>query len=164
MEPGLAPGSFFDGADEGGRQMKPIAGPSASLIAIALTACTPMGREQIETGADHDRERRGTEVATEASGSHAMQPMLDQIRADAAQRVGVTPDKVKILAVEAVTWADGSLGCPEPGMMYAQALVRGYRIAVDAAGTTLDYHAGPQSRFVHCPPERAQPPSPMDPT
>ena len=93
-----------------------------------------------------------------------MQPMLDQILADAAQRTGVTPDKLKILAVEAVTWADGSLGCPEPGMMYTQALVRGYRIAVEAGGTTLNYHAGAQNRFVHCPPERAQPPSPVDPT
>jgi hypothetical protein len=93
-----------------------------------------------------------------------MQPMLDQIRVDAAQRTGVTPDQVKILTTEAVTWADGSLGCPEPGMMYTQALVRGYRIRVDAAGTTLVYHAGPQNSFVHCPPERAQPPSPMDAT
>jgi len=133
------------------------------LAALALAACAPASQQQTETRADRDL-RQETEVASEAAGSKAMQPMLDQIRADAAQRAGVTPDKVKILAVEAVTWADGSLGCPEPGMMYAQALVRGYRITVDAAGTTLDYHAGPQSRFVHCPPERAQPPSPMDPT
>ena len=127
------------------------------LAALALAACAPTSQQQIETRAE-------TEVASEAAGSQAMQPMLDQIRADAAQRAGVTPDKVKILAVEAVTWADGSLGCPEPGMMYTQALVRGYRIGVDAAGTTLVYHAGPQSTFVHCPPDRAQPPSPVDPT
>ena len=127
------------------------------LAALALAACAPTSQQQIETRAE-------TEVASEAAGSQAMQPMLDQIRADAAQRAAVEPDKVKILAVEAVTWADGSLGCPEPGMMYTQALVRGYRIKVDAASTTLVYHAGPQTTFVHCPPERAQPPSPMDPT
>lgn len=140
--------------------MKPI---GALLATLALAACAPMSQEQVETRSDRDlHPSRG--AGNDAAGSGAMQPMLDQIRADAAQRTSVTPDKVKILAVEAVTWADGSLGCPEPGMMYAQALVRGYRITVDAAGTTLDYHAGPQSRFVHCPPERAQPPSPMDPT
>ena len=74
-----------------------------------------------------------------------MQPMLEQIRADAAQRAGVTLDQVKVLTVESVTWSDGSLGCPEPGMMYTQALVRGYRVRVDAAGTILLYHAGAQT-------------------
>lgn len=93
-----------------------------------------------------------------------MQPMLEQIRADAAQRAGVAFDQVKVLTVESVTWSDGSLGCPEPGMMYTQALVRGYRVRVDAAGTTLLYHAGTQNTFVHCTPERAQEPSSVDPT
>ena len=136
---------------------------ASALAALALAACAPMSREQTETQAGDDLHQEA-EAATGASGSQAMQPMFDQIRADAAQRAGVAPEKVKILTVEAVTWADGSLGCPEPGMMYTQALVRGYRIGVDAAGTTLVYHTGPQSTFVHCPPERAQPPSPMDPT
>ena len=93
-----------------------------------------------------------------------MQPMLEQIRADAAQRAGVTLGQVKVLTVGSVTWSDGSLGCPEPGMMYTQALVRGYRVRVDAAGTMLLYHAGVQSTFVHCPPDRAQEPSSVDPT
>ena len=122
-----------------------------------------MSREQVDTRSDGHL-RQEAEAANVAAGSQVMQPMLDQIRADAAKRAGVTPDKVKILAADAVTWADGSLGCPEPGMMYTQALVPGYRIAVDAAGTTFTYHAGPRGTFVHCPPERAQPPSPMDPT
>ena len=91
-----------------------------------------------------------------------MQPMLEQIRADAAQRAGVALDQVKVLTVESVTWSDGSLGCPEPGMMYTQALVRGYRVRVDAAGTMLLYHAGAQNTFVHCPADRAQEPSPID--
>ena len=93
-----------------------------------------------------------------------MQPMLDRIRADAAQRAGVGPDQVKLLSVESVTWSDGSLGCPEPGMMYTQALVRGQRIRVEVAGTILLYHAGAQNTFVHCPADRAREPSPIDPT
>jgi hypothetical protein len=92
-----------------------------------------------------------------------MQPMIEQIRADAAQRAGVALDDVKLRTVESVTWPDGSLGCPEPGMMYSQALVQGYRIRVDAAGTPVTYHTGATSTFVLCPPG-AQPPSPMDPT
>ena len=93
-----------------------------------------------------------------------MQPMLEQIRADAAQRAGVALDHVKVRAVESVTWSDGSLGCPEPGMMYTQALVRGYRVRVDAGGKMFLYHAGAQNTFVHCPVNRAQEPSPIDST
>jgi hypothetical protein len=29
-------------------------------------------------------------------------------------------------------WNDGSLGCPEPGMMYTQALVNGYWLIIEA--------------------------------
>ena len=135
----------------------------ATTVALALVSCAPMSQEQVATGADRAM-AQGEDPANVAPGSQAMQPMLDRIRADAAQRAGVTPDKVKIVTVEAVTWADGSLGCPEPGMMYSQALVRGNRVMVEAAGKTLLYHTGPQSTFVHCPPERARPPSAMDPT
>lgn len=144
--------------------MKPVAAPITScLIRLALSACTPMSQEQIEGRAD-SAVRSETGPTNEASGTQSMQPMLDRIRADAAQRAGVAPDQVKVLSVESVTWSDGSLGCPEPGMMYTQALVRGYRVRVDAASTVLQYHANARYAFVHCPPDRAQEPSAIDPT
>ena len=126
MEPGFAPGSFFakcrsvriPGDGEGKVVMKPIPALSAPcLVALLLVACSAMNPEQIE-----DRTEPGVgSVAgptNEASGAQSMQPMLERIRADAAERVGVAPDQVKVLSVESVTWSDGSLGCPEPGMMY----------------------------------------------
>ena len=84
-----------------------------------------------------------------------MSPMLEEIRADAARRASVPLDQVKVLSAEAVIWSDGALGCPEPGMMYTQALVPGYRIRVDAAGAPMTYHTRAMSVFVLCPPERA---------
>jgi hypothetical protein len=48
----------------------------------------------------------------------------------------------RIVVAEAVTWSDGSLGCPRPGQLYTQALVPGYRIVVEVDGTTYDYRAG----------------------
>ncbi len=60
---------------------------------------------------------------------------------DAAQRTGVDPGNIEVRIAEPVTWPDGSLGCPQPGMMYTQALVPGYRIVVEAAGEDLHYHA-----------------------
>ena len=49
-------------------------------------------------------------------------------------------------------------------MMYTQALARGNRVRVDAAGTILLDHVGAQHTFVHCPADRAQQPSPIDPS
>lgn len=46
-----------------------------------------------------------------------------------------------ILVAEAVTWPDGSLGCPEPGILYTQQLVDGYRLVLDVDGRSYDYRA-----------------------
>jgi hypothetical protein len=75
--------------------------------------------------------------------------------ADAARRTGLAPDALKVLSAEVVTWSDGSLGCPQPGMMYTQALVPGYRVRIQAGGQVLDYHAGRGGRPTLCPAEHA---------
>ena len=77
---------------------------------------------------------------------------------DAAHSTGFAPASLKVSSVEKVTWLDGSLGCPEPGLMYTQALVAGYRIRIDAGGKTLDYHADKRGTLVLCPAERAAEP------
>ena len=62
---------------------------------------------------------------------------------DAAGRAGVTPDQVKVVSAESMTFPDGSLGCPEPGMAYTQMVVDGFKIVVEANGTTYDYRGTP---------------------
>ncbi len=74
---------------------------------------------------------------------------------DAARVTGLAIDKLKLGTVERVTWRDGSLGCPEPDLMYTQALVPGLRIRIDAAGRQLEYHANTRGTVLLCPPERA---------
>jgi hypothetical protein len=82
--------------------------------------------------------------------------------ADAAMRTGLAPDALKVLSAEAVTWPDGSLGCPQPGMMYTQALVPGYRVRIEAVGQVLDYHAGRSGAPALCPADRSVEPIPAD--
>jgi len=89
-----------------------------------------------------------------------MQGRIDAAIADAARRTGIAAASIKLVAAEAVTWPDGSLGCPQPGMAYTQALVPGYRIRLDAAGRALDYHAGERGAPAYCPAERAREPVP----
>ena len=79
---------------------------------------------------------------------------------DAAHRSGLPRESIKVLAATRVTWPDGSLGCPEPGMLYTQALVPGYRIVVQAGERQYEYHAGTRGQPTYCPPERIRPPVP----
>ncbi len=46
------------------------------------------------------------------------------------------------MSQEDVTWPDGSLGCPQPGMRYTQALVSGSLIVLEANGLFYEYHSG----------------------
>ncbi|MGH8944780.1 MAG: hypothetical protein ACRDVL_01355, partial [Acidimicrobiia bacterium] len=51
-------------------------------------------------------------------------------RADLAAHLGVEVDRIEVSLVEEVVWRDGSIGCPEPGMAYTQALVEGLRLTL----------------------------------
>jgi hypothetical protein len=102
-------------------------------------------------------------AATEPSAMNnvnAPAEMIEAALADAANRSTTAKDDIKVLSAEAVTWSDGSLGCPQPGMMYTQALVPGYRIVLQAGEQTLNYHAMSRGRPVFCPSGRVTPPVP----
>jgi hypothetical protein len=83
-------------------------------------------------------------------GSSLPASITDPIVADAAARLGVDPSAVTIIDAHEETWSDGSLGCPQPGMMYTQALVDGYQVVVEANGTRLDYRGSGPGRFHLC--------------
>jgi hypothetical protein len=67
---------------------------------------------------------------------------VGQAKADLAKRLGVDAAQVRVVSSTEVTWPDGSLGCPEPGMNYTQALVPGSRIILEVAGKQYHYHSG----------------------
>jgi hypothetical protein len=76
--------------------------------------------------------------------------ILDPIVADAAARLSVGPAAVSIVSAVPETFSDGSLGCPEMGVMYTQALVDGYHVVVAANGTQLDYRGSVPGQFRLC--------------
>ena len=89
---------------------------------------------------------------------NTLQSATEDALTDAARRTGLKRTELEVLSAEAVTWSDGSLGCPQPGMMYTQALAPGFRIRIRAGAETLDYHAGRRGPATFCPAERVVPP------
>ncbi len=72
-------------------------------------------------------------------------------RADLARRLGLKAEADIVVAhVEAVDWPDTSLGCQQPGMMYAQVIMPGYRVILVAGGQQYEYHTDQGTRIVLC--------------
>jgi len=75
--------------------------------------------------------------------------VIDPVVADIAKTAGVPVDQVVVISAESVTFPDGSLGCPMPGMAYPQMMVEGYRIAAKVGSVLYDYR-GSGSSFQRC--------------
>ena len=76
--------------------------------------------------------------------------LLDSILQALEKQTGIAPEMAAVVQAEAVIWNDGSLGCPQPGMMYTQALVNGYRVVLQVGDQKYDYHASDKGYFFLC--------------
>jgi hypothetical protein len=70
--------------------------------------------------------------------------------ADAAKRFKVAESAVVLARAEQLTWSDASLGCPEPGMVYLQELVAGFRVDAITSAGALTYHTDARGNVVSC--------------
>jgi hypothetical protein len=84
-----------------------------------------------------------------------LEPILDK----AAELAEVAREQLVMVRAEPAVWNDGSLGCPEPGMQYTQALVNGYWVIIEADGKKYDFRVGSGGSFRLCPPGQGQLPS-----
>lgn len=73
---------------------------------------------------------------------------------DLAQRRSLPLEEIRLLSVEAMEWSDASLGCPQPGMMYAQIITPGYRMVLEADGEAHTYHTDHDRIVVLCEEEK----------
>ncbi len=78
--------------------------------------------------------------------------MVAQLKPLVAAKLGLGVEELTAIAVEAVEWNDASLGCPQPGMMYAQVITPGWRFTFeDRAGQLYDVHtAQTPTHFIIC--------------
>jgi hypothetical protein len=121
-------------------------------VAFAVAGCTVAGASPAA------RSVIGEPLSPPASAGHSIQPgstspeashtvtdvqlpasIIDPIVAAVARDAGVPLEAVVVRLAEAVTFPNGGLGCPEPGMVYTQVQVDGYRVVLEADGTTYDY-------------------------
>lgn len=125
----------------------------AFLALVALVACgEPQGDEGTTTTTPSDSVTSTTSVpATDPDmGREIPEDIMNGVVSDAASRTGVEPSVMVVALAREVTWNDGSLGCPEPGVMYTQALVDGYQVVLIAGDEALDYRVDDSGGFRVC--------------
>lgn len=84
-------------------------------------------------------------VSGEVPGS-----LLEEITHDLSERLNIEIEKIEVIKAEAVVWNDGSLGCPQPGLFYTQALVNGYWLILEVDSIAYDYRASDRGYFTLC--------------
>ncbi|HSG91476.1 MAG TPA: hypothetical protein VLA56_19825 [Pseudomonadales bacterium] len=148
-------------------------GPKLLLAtALALAALGCRGQESPDAGAAPHPDRMDPELLElrQASGLKAMPervppealiapaPVTGEVPADVMETAlraletltGASRDSFEVVRAESVVWPDGSLGCPQPGMVYTQATVPGHHIVLRHAGRDYDYRAGRSSYLLLC--------------
>ena len=81
------------------------------------------------------------------------QRVVQLAQEDLARRLDLSPEAIEVLSVEAVDWPDTSLGCPQPGMMYAQVITPGFRLVLEAEGQIYHYHTDRTAQVVRRQPD-----------
>lgn len=96
------------------------------------------------------------------AGGEVPQEIMGELLAEVASQTGVEVGELTIERAQQVTWPDGSLGCPEPDMMYTQALVPGYWVVIKAGDETFDFRMSETGVPRLCPEGQGNPPLEQD--
>jgi len=124
------------------------------MVLLVVAACgTPSEGQSSETTTSTPTETTPEVTVPEAPSSNlnsAPQRVVDKAIDDLASRAGVDRDEIKVVLAEEKTWPDGSIGCPEPGMSYTQALVDGYRVLLEVDDRLYAFHAGSDAEPFLC--------------
>ena len=136
----------------------------AIAVALEITVNTPSGLASPNESMTTPSETPVPTSTPQMSRVESQMPeaILGPILDEAAKLANVPRQQLVIVRAEAVVWNDGSLGCPEPGMEYTQALVNGYCVLIKAAEQTYDFRVGGGGSFRLCPEGRGHPPLPSD--
>jgi hypothetical protein len=76
--------------------------------------------------------------------------LTELARQDLAKRLEMPLDRIIVFSAEPVEWADGSLGCPKPGIIYPQVITPGYLIILEADGKRYEYHSDTVKQVILC--------------
>lgn len=115
-------------------------------------------RYQFHTDADGSQVIRCGEPSKgdrkmETPTTPAGEPLIRSATELVSRETGLAASELTLVSAEAVEWPDTSLGCPQPGMMYAQVITPGFRLLFQGPGGDMfEVHTNRSgSSMVLCP-------------
>ena len=92
------------------------------------------------------------QVSAESTESTGFEVALELLAANyLAGKLDVAANDLTLVRTSATEWSDASLGCPRPGMAYAQAITPGYEITFEHEGASYAVHSnGDASSMTSC--------------
>ena len=76
--------------------------------------------------------------------------LIESAKADLAQRLSVSASQINAIEIKEAVWPDTSLGCPQPGIAYAQIPTSGYLVILEVAGNEFEYHVDIHGNTLYC--------------
>ncbi len=148
-----------------------ISRSAVALIGLVFAASACAAGNGTPAGSGDSVEERGSastlgavEPTQPVSTTNGFQPPLDSVEAvrdHLAASEGVAHSEVELQLQQEVTWPNGAIGCPKPGMSYTQALVDGSRLVFTVQGTEYEFHSGQDRTYFYC--ENPEQPTPGSP-
>jgi hypothetical protein len=91
-----------------------------------------------------------TQPISTANATQLPLDSVDAVRDHLATSESVAHSEVELQLQQEVTWPNGAIGCPEPGMSYTQALVDGSRLVFTVRGTEYEFHSAQGGHYFYC--------------
>jgi hypothetical protein len=156
------------GCAEGGAPIpaiRPSNTPQVKELSGATPTLVPSDKNSLTQAAESEAKPVSTQLSPSARVIFELTPVavqddplaykiIGRATLDLAARLSVDAKDIQLISVSAVTWPEASLGCPEPGKVYAAATTPGYQIVLEFAGKTYEYHTDRRQGMVYCEPSR----------
>lgn len=113
------------------------------IVALALVACGQAAEPQASTTTSSTPTSEPSVPAEVGEVTAAI--------ADLAMRLDIDTTSITVVETREVQWPDGSLGCPQEGELYTQAVVDGTQIFLSAGDRIYDYRADSSGSVKLCP-------------
>lgn len=112
------------------------------ILVLMVTACAAPDTGDDETTTTTTSVPSVTSTTADGDIDPGLSSVIPIAVTDLAERLELPETEIEVTAAYLVTWPDASLGCPEPGMQYAQVVTDGAVIELTANDTTYSYHMG----------------------
>jgi hypothetical protein len=135
----------------------PAAPPPAAATVVAQPTSQPTAQPPTAAPPTPGASTPQPEMPTTAPAAQAPEALVRTGQQLLAEHLGVSADTLKLQSATAQEWRDGSLGCPQPGMVYPQVITPGFLLIFADGARTYEVHTAENERqIVVC--ENKQPP------